>query len=74
MEARNSTIAFVTDGGSMISAHFGRALYYEIIALQDGEVTDRKHLSKAGHYTFGREGDDKGGMGIPIIRITNMQQ
>jgi predicted Fe-Mo cluster-binding NifX family protein len=65
MGARNSTIAFVTDDGSTISAHFGRALYYEIITLQNGEVTDRKHLSKAGHHTFGQEGDDKGGHGDP---------
>ena len=55
METANTTIAFVTDDGSTISSHFGRALYYEIITLQNGSVTDRKHVSKAGHHSFGPE-------------------
>lgn len=55
MERLNSTIAFVTDDGSTISSHFGRALYYEMITLQNGKVTDRKRVSKAGHHTFGPE-------------------
>jgi predicted Fe-Mo cluster-binding NifX family protein len=55
MEAPKSTIAFVTDDGSTISSHFGRALYYEMITLQDGKVTDRKRVSKAGHHSFGSE-------------------
>lgn len=55
METPNSTIAFVTDDGSTISSHFGRALYYEVITLQNGKVADRKRVSKAGHHTFGPE-------------------
>jgi predicted Fe-Mo cluster-binding NifX family protein len=55
MEKLNSTIAFVTDDGTTISSHFGRALYYEIITLQNGKVSDRKHVSKAGHHSFGPE-------------------
>ena len=55
METANATIAFVTDDGSTISSHFGRALYYEIITLQNGRVSDRKHVSKAGHHSFGPE-------------------
>jgi predicted Fe-Mo cluster-binding NifX family protein len=55
METLNSTIAFVTDDGMTISSHFGRALYYEIITLQNGKVSDRKHVSKAGHHSFGPE-------------------
>jgi predicted Fe-Mo cluster-binding NifX family protein len=55
METPNSTIAFVTDDGSTISSHFGRALYYEIITLQNGKIADRKRVSKAGHHSFGPE-------------------
>jgi predicted Fe-Mo cluster-binding NifX family protein len=55
MDARHCTIAFVTDDGTTISSHFGRALYYEIITLQNGKVSDRKHVSKAGHHSFGPE-------------------
>ncbi len=61
MEARNGTLAFVTDDGTTISSHFGRALYYEVITLHDGRVTDRKHLEKAGHNSFGP--DAPGGQG-----------
>jgi predicted Fe-Mo cluster-binding NifX family protein len=55
METANTTIAFVTDDGSTISSHFGRALYYEMITLQNGKVADRKRVSKAGHHSFGPE-------------------
>ncbi len=53
MDTARSTIAFVTDDGSTISSHFGRALYYELITVQNGKVTERKRVSKAGHHSFG---------------------
>jgi predicted Fe-Mo cluster-binding NifX family protein len=53
MDTKNNTIAFVTDDGKSISAHFGRALYYEVVTVQDGEVAERKRLNKDGHHTFG---------------------
>jgi predicted Fe-Mo cluster-binding NifX family protein len=55
MESSNNTIAFVTDDGSTISSHFGRALYYEVITLQNGKIADRRRVSKTGHHTFGAE-------------------
>jgi predicted Fe-Mo cluster-binding NifX family protein len=55
METPNNTIAFVTDDGSTISSHFGRALYYEIITLQNGKIADRRRVNKAGHHSFGPE-------------------
>jgi predicted Fe-Mo cluster-binding NifX family protein len=61
METPKSTIAFVTDDGSTISSHFGRALYYEVITLHDGKVTDRKRVSKAGHHSFGPEAHSEQG-------------
>jgi predicted Fe-Mo cluster-binding NifX family protein len=63
MDTAHSTIAFVTDDGSTISSHFGRALYYEVITVQSGKVTERKRVSKAGHHSFGpgtHGGQDQG--------------
>lgn len=57
-------IAFVTDDGSTISSHFGRAMYYEIITLEGGTVVNRERVPKAGHHTFGaheHHGDGHGG-------------
>lgn len=66
MHTTNTTIAFVTDDGTSISSHFGRALYYEILTLRDGNVTERKRIPKQGHHTFGTEeqaGHRQGGSG-----------
>lgn len=52
MDTRNTTIAFVTDDGTTISAHFGRARYYEVVEVKDGVVTHRERREKAGHHTF----------------------
>ena len=51
METRNTKIAFATDDGSTISAHFGRALYYEVVTIRDGRVEQRERVSKAGHHS-----------------------
>lgn len=53
MEQQEKNIAFVTDNGETISAHFGRALYYEIVTLQNGKVVKRERREKAGHHSFG---------------------
>jgi predicted Fe-Mo cluster-binding NifX family protein len=52
MDTRNITIAFVTDDGITISAHFGRAKYYEVVRVQEGVVTHREQREKQGHHTF----------------------
>lgn len=52
MDTRNIRIAFVTDDGTTISAHFGRARYYEVVRVENGVVTDRERREKAGHHTF----------------------
>ena len=54
MDTRNIRIAFVTDDGTTISAHFGRAKYYEVIQVQEGVVIHRERREKAGHHTFGQ--------------------
>jgi predicted Fe-Mo cluster-binding NifX family protein len=49
-------IALVTDDGTTICAHFGRARYYEIITLEEGRVTDRQRVPKEGHHTWAAPG------------------
>jgi predicted Fe-Mo cluster-binding NifX family protein len=52
MDTHNATIAFVTDDGTTICPHFGRAHYYEIITLGNGVVIHRERREKSGHHTF----------------------
>ncbi|MCC6398991.1 MAG: dinitrogenase iron-molybdenum cofactor biosynthesis protein [Bacteroidetes bacterium] len=61
MAMPDSTIAFVTDDGTTISSHFGRALYYEIVSLKDGQVGERRRVEKAGHHSFGAHEHGEGG-------------
>jgi predicted Fe-Mo cluster-binding NifX family protein len=48
----NTMIAIVTDDGTTISPHFGRSMFYEIITLEDGRVTERRRVAKDGHHTW----------------------
>lgn len=40
-------IAFVSDDHKTISAHFGRATYYEVFTLEIGKVTSHETLPKS---------------------------
>lgn len=42
-------IAVVTDDHRTISAHFGRAAFYDIYAIEDGKVVGRQSLPKTNH-------------------------
>jgi predicted Fe-Mo cluster-binding NifX family protein len=48
-------IAFVTDDSKTISAHFGRAQYYEVITIMDNKSTIRETRPKANHSHFANE-------------------
>jgi predicted Fe-Mo cluster-binding NifX family protein len=61
MDNKNSVLAFVTDDGTTISSHFGRALHYEIVRLKDGKVIERNRVDKAGHHTWGEGSHGQGG-------------
>ncbi len=50
---QQNKIAFVTDDGNAISAHFGRAKFYEVVTVQDQQELQRVRIPKAGHHTFG---------------------
>ncbi|MCA1950780.1 MAG: hypothetical protein LDL24_09420 [Treponema sp.] len=45
-------IAFVTDDGKTISQHFGRARFYEVITVENGQVVGREQREKLGHAHF----------------------
>ena len=48
-------IAVVTDDEQTISAHFGRAQYYVVFTVEDGNVTGQEIRPKANHSHFAGE-------------------
>lgn len=57
-------IAVITDDEHRISAHFGRARYFMVYTVEDGEILTRELRDKAGHDHFVAEQDvhvDHGG-------------
>ena len=45
-------IAAITEDGSTVSQHFGRAPYYLVVTVEDGKVVSKEKRDKAGHHTF----------------------
>ncbi len=48
-------IACITEDGRTISAHFGRAPYYAVLTVENGQVIARELRDKLGHQQFGAE-------------------
>ena len=48
-------IAVISDDGRTVSAHFGRAPYYVVVATENGRVLGRENREKVGHHTFGED-------------------
>jgi predicted Fe-Mo cluster-binding NifX family protein len=46
-------IAVVTDDGNTIHRHFGRAKFYVMVTVEDGQITAREQVEKAGHHNHG---------------------
>jgi predicted Fe-Mo cluster-binding NifX family protein len=46
-------IAVITEDGTTVSQHFGRAPYYMVVTVENGKVVNREQRDKAGHHTFG---------------------
>jgi len=42
-------IACITDDGRTISQHFGRAPFYVVLTIEDGEIVHREMVSKMAH-------------------------
>ena len=45
-------IAVVSDDGTTVSQHFGRAMFYVVSTVEGGRVVSKEKRAKAGHHTF----------------------
>ena len=50
-------IAAISEDGSTISQHFGRALLYVVVAVEDGKIVGKETRAKTGHHTFAAHQD-----------------
>jgi len=48
-------IAAITDDGQTISQHFGRAAYYLVATVKDGQIVNRELREKMGHAHFANQ-------------------
>jgi predicted Fe-Mo cluster-binding NifX family protein len=48
-------IAAITEDGKTISLHFGRAPYYLVVTVEDGQITGRELRDKLGHAQFAHQ-------------------
>ncbi len=57
MELKNAKIAIASDDGKNVSSHFGRAPFYAVLTMKDGEVAGREQRPKmAPHGSGGQHG------------------
>ena len=49
-------IAVITDDGKTISQHFGRAQYYLVATVENGQIVNREMRDKMNHSHFHAEG------------------
>ena len=45
-------IAAITEDGTTVSQHFGRAPLYLVVTVEDGKIVSKKTRDKTGHHTF----------------------
>jgi hypothetical protein len=60
-------IAAITDDGTTISQHFGRAPYYAVFTIEEDQIVNREMRDKVGHRQFVHEEghlDDQGRHGF----------
>lgn len=48
-------IAVITDDGKTISQHFGRAQYYLVATVENGQIVNREMRPKLGHSHFSNQ-------------------
>ena len=58
-------IAVITDDGKAISQHFGRAQYYLVATVENGQITNREMRPKMGHNHFSNEPHEEEKHGQP---------
>lgn len=45
-------IAAITEDGTTVSQHFGRAPLYLVVTVEDGKIVSKETRAKTGHHTF----------------------
>lgn len=45
-------IAVISEDGTTVSQHFGRAPYYVVVTAEEGKVVDKETRDKMGHHSF----------------------
>lgn len=58
-------IAAITDDGNTISQHFGRAPYYLVLTIENGQIVHREMRDKLGHAHFANEPHEQAQPGQP---------
>jgi predicted Fe-Mo cluster-binding NifX family protein len=58
-------IAAITDDGTSISQHFGRANYYLVVTVENGQIVNREMRDKLSHSRFANEPHDPETPGKP---------
>ena len=51
-------IAAITEDGTTISQHFGRAPFYLVVTVEDGKIVNKEKRNKTGHHTFAAHHSD----------------
>lgn len=58
-------IAAITEDGKTISRHFGRAPFYLVTTVENGQVVNRELRDKLGHTQLNKEGHEHAETGGP---------
>jgi predicted Fe-Mo cluster-binding NifX family protein len=59
MEGKSMKIAVISEDGTTISQHFGRAPFYVVVTVEEGKVVAKETRDKMGHHSFaGQHYDD----------------
>jgi predicted Fe-Mo cluster-binding NifX family protein len=58
-------IAVITDDGKTISQHFGRAPYYLVVTIENGQIVNREMRDKLSHVHFANEPHEEAKPGQP---------
>jgi predicted Fe-Mo cluster-binding NifX family protein len=56
-------IAAITEDGKSISQHFGRAPYYLVVTVENGQIVERELRDKLGHTQFANQPHESEGPG-----------
>jgi predicted Fe-Mo cluster-binding NifX family protein len=60
-ENMQTKIAIATEDGIHVSAHFGRALYFQVLIIEDGKIVASEQRAKAHHQGSHHEHHDHAG-------------